>query len=93
MSDNVPWPSQGGTRKAKWGCEPVAQRPGVGQNIRSRLDAVCGTGCAPQEERLREEEEAAKEEMEQEQLAGGEKGSVGAQHLQRKDRGSGRRWI
>lgn len=44
MSDNVPWPSQGGTRKAKWGCEPVAQRPGVGQNIRSRLDAVCGTG-------------------------------------------------
>lgn len=52
-----------------------------------------GLAGAPHEERLREEEEAAKEEMEQEQLAGGEKGSVGAQHLQRKDRGSGRRWI
>lgn len=32
-----------------------------------------GRAGAPQEERLREEEEAAKEEMEQEQLAGGEK--------------------
>lgn len=52
-----------------------------------------GRAGAPQEERLREEEETAKEEMEQEQLAGGEKGSVGAQHLQRKDLGSGRRWI